>query len=82
MQIIPFLALGLGVDDMFLFTHAYAESPCDNRDSEACEGQTPAVLRTTGLSVLLTSLCNVCAFFAAALIPIPALRVFCLQVKN
>ena len=25
-QIIPFLALGLGVDDMFLMAHTYSES--------------------------------------------------------
>lgn len=28
-QIIPFLALGLGVDNMFHLTHTYAESDCD-----------------------------------------------------
>lgn len=37
------------------------------------------LLKKTGLSVLLTSLCNMCAMFAAAIIPIPALRVFSLQ---
>ena len=36
-------------------------------------------MKKTGLSVLLTSLSNMCAMFAAALIPIPALRVFSLQ---
>lgn len=81
MQIIPFLALGLGVDDMFLLTHAYAKSPYDDRSKNGCEGRTQAVLRTTGLSVLQTSLSNICAFFAASLIPIPALRVFSLQVN-
>lgn len=66
---------------MFLLTHAYAKSPYDDKNSESCEGRTQAVLRTTGLSVLQTSLSNICAFFAASLIPIPALRVFSLQVK-
>lgn len=41
--------------------------------------QTGLVLKKTGLSVLMTSLCIMCTFFAAALIPIPALRVFSLQ---
>lgn len=37
------------------------------------------MLKKSGLSVLVTSLCMMCAFFSAALIPIPALRVFALQ---
>ncbi|XP_032664388.1 protein patched isoform X2 [Odontomachus brunneus] len=75
-QIVPFLALGLGVHDMFLLTHTYAELSVNEVPSGE---QTGVVLKRTGLSVLLTGLSNVSAFFAAALIPIPALRVFCLQ---
>lgn len=44
--------------------------------------QTGVVLKRTGLSILLTSLSNMCTFFAAAIIPIPALRVFSLQVST
>ncbi|XP_067002180.1 protein patched [Anabrus simplex] len=75
-QIVPFLALGLGVDDMFLLTHTYAEQDGTNLQPDEHTG---VVLKRTGLSVLLTSLSNMCAFFAAAIIPIPALRVFSLQ---
>ncbi|KAF6216434.1 hypothetical protein GE061_000776 [Apolygus lucorum] len=76
-QIVPFLALGLGVDDMFLITHTYAEQETSPNTSP--EEQTGLLLKKTGLSVLLTSLSNMCAMFAAAIIPIPALRVFSLQ---
>nr|XP_031831591.1 protein patched isoform X4 [Nomia melanderi] len=75
-QIVPFLALGLGVHDMFLLTHTYAELSVNEVPSGE---QTGVVLKRTGLSVLLAGISNVSAFFAAALIPIPALRVFCLQ---
>lgn len=75
-QIVPFLALGLGVQDMFLLTHAYVEQAEVSR-----EERTGLVLKKSGLSVLLASLCNVMAFLAAALLPIPAFRVFCLQVR-
>ena len=75
-QIVPFLSLGLGVHDMFLLTHTYAELSVHEVPSGE---QTGVVLKRTGLSVLLTGLCNVAAFFAAATIPIPALRVFSLQ---
>ena len=37
------------------------------------------VLKRTGMSVLLTGGCNIAAFLAAAVIPIPALRAFALQ---
>jgi hypothetical protein len=38
-------------------------------------------LRRTGTSVALTSINNMVAFFMAALVPIPALRAFSLQVR-
>ena len=37
------------------------------------------VLRKSGISVILTHMCNIAAFCAAALIPIPAMRAFCFQ---
>ncbi|GFR79109.1 protein patched homolog 1 [Elysia marginata] len=74
-QIIPFLALGLGVDDMFLIAHTYHE----NVDLVPPQEVTGEVLKRTGVTVLLTSLSNMMAFFTAAIIPIPALRAFTLQ---
>lgn len=62
---------------MFLLTHTYVEQAGDVPREE----RTGLVLKKSGLSVLLASLCNVLAFLAAALLPIPALRVFCLQVR-
>lgn len=38
-------------------------------------------LKSTGTSVALTSVNNMVAFFMAALVPIPALRAFSLQVR-
>lgn len=63
---------------MFLLTHTYVEQAGDVPREE----RTGLVLKKSGLSVLLASLCNVLAFLAAALLPIPALRVFCLQVSE
>uniref|UniRef100_A0A8C3LS47 Patched 2 n=1 Tax=Chrysolophus pictus TaxID=9089 RepID=A0A8C3LS47_CHRPC len=74
-QVLPFLALGIGVDDMFLLAHAFTETsqhiPFKERTGEC--------LRRTGTSVALTSVSNMIAFFMAALVPIPALRAFSLQ---
>lgn len=75
-QILPFLALGLGIHDMFLLTHTYAKLSVNEVPSSE---QTGVILKRTGLSVLLAGLSNAFAFFAAAIIPIPALRFFSLQ---
>ena len=76
-QIVPFLALGLGVDNMFLLTHTYAQSW--DQQYRRHDDHTGEVLKRSGVSILLSSVSNACAFFAAAIIPIPALRAFSLQ---
>ncbi|KFQ72546.1 Protein patched 1, partial [Phaethon lepturus] len=78
-QVLPFLALGVGVDDIFLLVHAFSETGQNKRIP--FEDRTGECLKRTGASVALTSISNVTAFFMAALIPIPALRAFSLQVS-
>uniref|UniRef100_A0A3B3QRN7 Patched 2 n=1 Tax=Paramormyrops kingsleyae TaxID=1676925 RepID=A0A3B3QRN7_9TELE len=74
-QVLPFLALGIGVDDMFLLAHSFTETGSNIPFKE----RTGDCLRRTGTSVALTSINNMIAFFMAALVPIPALRAFSLQ---
>ncbi|RMC21305.1 hypothetical protein DUI87_02166 [Hirundo rustica rustica] len=79
-QVLPFLALGVGVDDIVLLVHAFSETGQNKRIP--FEGRTGECLKRTGASVALTSISNVTALCMAALIPIPALRAFSLQVKE
>ncbi|XP_017327719.2 protein patched homolog 1 isoform X1 [Ictalurus punctatus] len=74
-QVLPFLALGIGVDDMFLLAHSFTETG----SNIPFKDRTGDCLRRTGTSVALTSINNMIAFFMAALVPIPALRAFSLQ---
>ncbi|XP_066865221.1 protein patched homolog 2 isoform X4 [Kogia breviceps] len=74
-QVLPFLALGIGVDDIFLLAHAFTEAP----PGTPLQERTGECLQHTGTSVALTSINNMVAFFMAALVPIPALRAFSLQ---
>ncbi|KHJ48442.1 patched family protein [Trichuris suis] len=74
-QVIPFLSLGLGVDDMFLLLHNYRDIVENHSFNEI-----GMLLKETGLSALLTSLNNILAFVVGAVVPVPALRDFCLQV--
>ncbi|CDW56596.1 protein patched homolog; patched family protein [Trichuris trichiura] len=74
-QVIPFLSLGLGVDDMFLLLHNYRDIVENHSFNEI-----GMLLKETGLSALLTSMNNILAFVVGAVVPVPALRDFCLQV--
>ncbi|KAH8394853.1 hypothetical protein KR222_008056 [Zaprionus bogoriensis] len=70
-QVVPFLALGLGVDHIFMLTAAYAES---NRKE-----QTKLIVKKVGPSMLFSACSTAGSFAAAVFIPVPALKVFCLQ---
>ena len=61
-QVLPFLLLGLGVNDLFVFGHRFAAL----RGRRAPEDAVAAVVASAGASVTLTSLANVCAFAVAA----------------
>ena len=77
LQVLPFIALGLGVDDMFLLVQVFREVPKPpGRPAHAIVGE---CFQRGGVSVTLTSLCNACGFFAGGLIPLPAVQNFCLS---
>ncbi|GMT15311.1 hypothetical protein PFISCL1PPCAC_6608, partial [Pristionchus fissidentatus] len=73
-QVVPFLSLGLGIDDMFLLLHNYDEIANTVRKHEM-----GVLLKETGMSVLVTSTNNILAFIAGMVLPIPALKSFCSQ---
>jgi len=72
----PFLALGLGVDDLFVLIRCFSGLGV----RFVTERETPeiigAVFREAGTGVTLTSLCNVAGFAAGALVPVPAMADF------
>lgn len=73
-QIVPFLTLGLGVDDMFLLLHNYNDLLHTVKEKEI-----GILMKETGMSIVITSTNNIIAFMAGTLLPIPALRSFCSQ---
>ncbi|ESN90494.1 hypothetical protein HELRODRAFT_70706, partial [Helobdella robusta] len=46
------------------------------------QSQTGMCYKRTGATILVTSACNILCFILAAIIPIPAMRTFCLQVSQ
>jgi hypothetical protein len=74
-QALPFLALGLGVDDLFLLLHAYKGVMKHFRGGRR-EIIVALTMMEAGSSVTITSICNACVFFASYMIPIEALQAF------
>ena len=72
-QALPFLALGLGVDDLFLLLHAYKGVMKHLRGGRK-ELIVALTLMEAGSSVTITSFANACVFFASYMIPIQALQ--------
>lgn len=73
-QVVPLIALGLAVDQIFLLCHGY-----DSRRNSNEQMHTAQILKKYGLSVLFNGASTASAFIGAALLPIPVLRAFALQ---
>ena len=79
LQVLPFLVLGLGVDDMFVIGDAFFVMD-DAMKGSSLKHRIMASMRQVGPNITLTSITNACGFFLAAIIPIPAMRTFAIQV--
>ncbi|XP_060536797.1 protein patched [Cylas formicarius] len=67
-QVLPFITVGLAMREMFLLLSVHVKNLSP-----------PEVLVRTGPSIMSAVLINCAAFLSAAILPVPALRVFALQ---
>ncbi|KAJ6953196.1 NPC intracellular cholesterol transporter 1-like isoform X2 [Populus alba x Populus x berolinensis] len=72
MEVIPFLVLAVGVDNMCILVHAVKRQPMEL----PLEGRISNALVEVGPSITLASLSEVLAFAVGSFIPMPACRVF------
>jgi len=77
---VPFLALGLGVNDMLILTRGFSEIGVERIKTMSISDILGEVLGRAGVGVTLTSLCNMVAFGLASFVPIPALADFCICI--
>lgn len=78
-EVIPFLVLAVGVDNIFIIVQTLQRSkPLPNQLVESVEERISRVIGEVGPSILLASLSESACFFIGALTPMPAVRVFAL----
>ncbi|EDV98847.1 GH13378 [Drosophila grimshawi] len=75
-EVIPFLVLAVGVDNIFILVQTYQRD--QRRTDETTEQQVGRVLGHVGPSMLLTSVSESCCFFLGGLSDMPAVKAFAL----
>ncbi|KAG8458685.1 hypothetical protein KFE25_005281 [Diacronema lutheri] len=76
-NLVPFLLLGLGVDDAFVLVGEYNRATLINPTASA-EERCIAATKHGGVSILITSLTDALAFLVGSSTVLPALESFCL----
>ncbi|XP_018647015.1 niemann-pick C1 (NPC1) [Schistosoma mansoni] len=80
-EVIPFLVLAIGVDNIFILVHEFEHNQLNNLNEPIkllVEDRISESMGSVGPSMLLTSLSESVAFFCGALTTMPAVRVFAL----
>lgn len=75
-QVVPFLVLAVGADNIFIFVLEYQRLP--RKPGEEREAHIGRTLGSVAPSMLLCSLSEAICFFLGALTPMPAVRTFAL----
>ena len=75
-EVIPFLVLAVGVDNIFILVQTYQREKLNG--DERVEARVAKVVGKVGPSILLTSLAESCAFLLGTLTPMPAVKIFSL----
>lgn len=83
-EVIPFLILAIGIDNIFLITHEYdrvSEAQGDeneNEDVDDAQGRIALAAHNIGPSIFMSFVCQAGCFLLAAFVPMPAVRNFAL----
>lgn len=76
-QVLPFLSMGLGVNDFFVLASHASHAAARDLDDESVVEET---MREGGASVTLSSVMNFAAFLLGSISPVPAVRWFGVQM--
>ena len=75
--ILPFICLGIGIDDMFVIVRCYNNIPESEKKKNGLIKNVGVTMKHAGVSITVTSLTDVFAFCIGAVVSFPALKSFC-----
>lgn len=74
--VMPFLIIAIGIDDMFILMSGMAGAPSLSKAS--IEDRMKSMLRTSGISITITSVTDLLAFGVGATSVFQSIRIFCI----
>ena len=77
--ILPFICLGIGIDDMFVIVRCFNNISEEEKKKNTLAKNIGLAMNHAGGSITVTSLTNVCAFATGASSFFPALQSFCIS---
>eukprot|EP01083_Nonionella_stella_P051286 136161_1 len=76
--LVPYILLGVGVDDMIILVDSYDQTAMPEDDILKADIRLGNALAVSGLSISLTSFCSSMAFFVGSASDIPGIHAFCM----
>ena len=74
--LLPFICLGIGIDDMFVIMRCFNNIPEAEREKNGLVKNMGQTMRYAGCSITVTSLTDVCVFAIGALTKFPSIQSF------
>ena len=76
--VLPFICLGIGIDDMFVIIRCYENIPKEERKTNNLVHNIGLAMKHAGTSITVTSLTDICAFGTGALSFFQGVQSFCI----
>ena len=76
--VLPFICLGIGIDDMFVIMRCFNNIKEDEKDRNGLVKNIGITMKHAGVSITITSLTDILAFFVGGLTYFPAFKSFCI----